>query len=93
MVGRQLTRHSYGHQSAVRAIDTMSRYERALTVGEDCTCRLWKVAEESQLMFRGQSLSIDCCAHLNEELFFTGSQDGYDCNASFVRLGALRGDA
>ena len=41
----------FGHQADVLAIDAR-RAERVLTVGADHTCRVWKVPEESQLIYR-----------------------------------------
>ena len=40
------------------------------------SCRLWKVAEEKQLLFQGHSASIDSISMFNEERWITGSQDG-----------------
>ncbi|KAJ3411630.1 pre-rRNA processing protein [Chytridiales sp. JEL 0842] len=43
----------FGHQDHVQSIDTMVQ-ERCVTAGtRDKTCRLWKLVEESQLIFRG----------------------------------------
>lgn len=38
-------------QLQVLAVDAL-RAERVLTSGQDHTCRVWKVPEESQLIFR-----------------------------------------
>ena len=65
----------YGHQSGVMGIDSLYK-ERATSCGEDKTCRIWKIVEESQLLYRGHSASIDCLSLVNEELFVTGAQDG-----------------
>ena len=67
----------YGHTGEINTIDTMSVNERAISAGVDRSCRLWKVVEESQLVFKGHSASIDCIYQLNESIFLTGSQDGY----------------
>ncbi|KAJ3184677.1 pre-rRNA processing protein [Geranomyces variabilis] len=43
----------YGHQDHVTAIDTLTR-ERCITAGaRDRTLRMWKIIDESQLIFRG----------------------------------------
>ena len=43
----------FGHQDSVAAIDCMSK-ERPVTAGTtDRTLRVWKVLEESQLVFNG----------------------------------------
>lgn len=46
-------RSSFGHQDAVAALDALSR-ERCVTAGgRDGTVRVWKIPEESQLVFYG----------------------------------------
>merc|ERR1712142_1207762 len=52
--------------------------ERALTVGgTDATCRIWKIVEESQLVFAaGSSGSLDSVAFINEDYWVTGSDEG-----------------
>ena len=43
----------FGHQDLIVGLDTLSK-ERCVTVGSrDKTMRLWKIPEESQLVFRG----------------------------------------
>lgn len=43
----------FGHQDSVGSIDCLMK-ERPITAGmNDRTIRLWKVAEESQLVFHG----------------------------------------
>lgn len=57
----------------------MSR-ERAITSGGfDGTVRIWKIVEESQLIFNGHSGSIDIVKLINEENFFSGGDDGSLC--------------
>lgn len=41
----------FGHQAEVLSID-MLRTERAVTTAADRTCRVWKISESSQLVFR-----------------------------------------
>ena len=64
----------YGHQSPIMAIASGVK-ERAVTVGQDSTLRVWKVVDESQLVFRGQS-SLDCVAMLDEGFFVSGDDRG-----------------
>jgi ribosomal RNA-processing protein 9 len=72
------------------AIDTLSR-ERCVSVGaRDKTCRLFKVIEESQLIFRGgaktktsdgksfEEESIDVVEMIDENNFLSGGNSGYD---------------
>ncbi|KAJ3104650.1 pre-rRNA processing protein [Physocladia obscura] len=43
----------FGHQDRIESIDSLA-YERCLTAGSrDRSVRLWKIVEESQLIFRG----------------------------------------
>lgn len=53
------------------------RADRALTSGgRDGTLRLWKIPEESQLVFQGNQSSADCCAMVNDDTFVSGHDDG-----------------
>ena len=68
----------FGHQSEVMCVAPQRR-ERVVTVGRDRTCRFWKVAEDSQLIFRpspgaGQ-LEVAARFHL-PDTWVTGSDDG-----------------
>lgn len=43
----------FGHQDAITGLDSLSR-ERCVTAGgRDRSVRVWKIAEESQLVFHG----------------------------------------
>ena len=65
----------FGHQAEVLGVDA-ARAERAVTAGGDRTCRVWKVPEESQLIFRGHCNTIECCRYLSGSEWVTGSADG-----------------
>lgn len=65
----------FGHQSKVLAIDIL-RQQRAVSSGHDHTCRVWKVAEESQLIFRSHGMAVDCCKYITGTEWVTGSSDG-----------------
>lgn len=65
----------FGHQNEVLTIDSL-RKERVLTVGRDRTMHLWKVPEESQLIFRAPASSLECCCFINNDEFLSGSDDG-----------------
>lgn len=41
----------YGHQSEILDIDTM-QFGKAVTAGNDRSCRIWKTLTDSQLVFR-----------------------------------------
>ncbi|OVA06566.1 WD40 repeat [Macleaya cordata] len=65
----------FGHQGEILTIDCL-RKERLLTVGRDRTMRLWKVPEESQLVFRAPATSLECCCFISNDEFLSGSDDG-----------------
>ncbi|RKP12811.1 RNA, U3 small nucleolar interacting protein 2, isoform CRA_b [Piptocephalis cylindrospora] len=79
----------FGHQDEVTSIDALMR-ERCVTVGSrDRTVRMWKIAQESQLVFRGGSSSqskeggrswpegsMDVVTMLDEGHFVSGSDAG-----------------
>jgi ribosomal RNA-processing protein 9 len=54
--------------------------ERAISSGgADGTLRIWKIVEESQLVYNGHSGSIDCVKLVNEEVFLSCGDDGSLC--------------
>eukprot|EP00899_Mesostigma_viride_P002451 jgi/Mesvir1/12206/Mv00435-RA.1 len=65
----------FGHQADVLGLDCWRR-ERPVSVSDDRTCRIWKVQDEAQLVCRGHSAPIDCCALISPSEWITGSQDG-----------------
>ena len=67
--------HRYGHQDPVTSIDCLLRERPVTSGGADKSVRVWRVVEESQLVFGGHRVSIDCVKLINEDHFVTGSQD------------------
>lgn len=73
----------FGHQDNVASVAAMA-IDQCISVGaRDRTARLWKVVEESQLIFRGGSSkntyhenNMDCIAPLPPTHFVTGSDNG-----------------
>ncbi|GFF25083.1 uncharacterized WD repeat-containing protein C2E1P5.05 [Aspergillus lentulus] len=73
----------FGHQDNVSSVAAMT-LDQCISVGaRDRTARLWKVVEETQLVFRGgsskntyQESTIDCVAPLPPSHFVTGSDSG-----------------
>eukprot|EP00730_Choanoeca_flexa_P016448 TRINITY_DN7770_c0_g1_i2.p1 TRINITY_DN7770_c0_g1~~TRINITY_DN7770_c0_g1_i2.p1 ORF type:complete len:498 (+),score=92.46 TRINITY_DN7770_c0_g1_i2:96-1589(+) len=67
----------YGHQEGVLAIDALHR-ERAVSCGgRDNSLRLWKIVEESQLVYTAKvGVSMDCLAMLSEIHYVSGDQSG-----------------
>ncbi|KAL1958766.1 hypothetical protein VTO42DRAFT_3885 [Malbranchea cinnamomea] len=74
----------FGHQDHVISVSSMAT-DQCVSVGaRDRTARLWKVVDETQLVFRGGSSktaqyaenSIDCVAVIPPTHFVTGSDSG-----------------
>eukprot|EP01029_Cantina_marsupialis_P014931 TRINITY_DN32692_c0_g1_i1.p1 TRINITY_DN32692_c0_g1~~TRINITY_DN32692_c0_g1_i1.p1 ORF type:complete len:460 (+),score=131.23 TRINITY_DN32692_c0_g1_i1:153-1532(+) len=66
----------FGHTDTVTCLDSFIR-ERAVSASVDRSVRLWKVVEESQLLFSTpHRAAIDSIRMLNEGMFFCGGQDG-----------------
>ncbi|KAL2927457.1 hypothetical protein RDABS01_019788 [Bienertia sinuspersici] len=65
----------FGHQSEVLSMDCL-RKERVLTVGRDRTMQLYKVPEESRLIYRASTSSLECCCFVGNDEFLSGSDDG-----------------
>jgi ribosomal RNA-processing protein 9 len=65
----------FGHQDAVTAVDCWTQ-ERPISTSTDRTCRLWRVSDESHLVFRGHKSSADSVQLLTDDTFITGGQDG-----------------
>jgi ribosomal RNA-processing protein 9 len=59
----------------VHALDCGSK-EKPISASSDRSLRLWKVAEETHLVFRGHKSSIDCVQYLTDSSFVSGGQDG-----------------
>ena len=72
----------FGHQSELNGIDAHKR-ERCATVSSDRTLRAWKVAEDSQLVFRPSindekrtDYAMECVASVSHDHWITGARDG-----------------
>lgn len=65
----------YGHESTVTGIDALFR-DTCLSCGDDSSCRLWKVMNETQTIFKGHTNCIECIKMVDENKFITGGQDG-----------------
>ena len=59
----------YGHQDPITSIDCLLRERPVISGGADKSVRVWKIVEESQLVFGGHRASIDCVKLINEEHF------------------------
>ena len=66
----------FGHQNEINGISSL-RAERVASCGADSSVRLWKIPEETQLVFHGnQGSSIDTITMVNEQYYVTGADDG-----------------
>ncbi|KAK7303556.1 hypothetical protein RJT34_14463 [Clitoria ternatea] len=65
----------FGHQSEILSIDCL-RKERVLTAGRDRSMQLFKVHEESRLVFRAPASSLECGCFINNDELLSGSDDG-----------------
>ncbi|PAA55709.1 hypothetical protein BOX15_Mlig023141g2 [Macrostomum lignano] len=73
----------FGHSAPVLGLDAM-RLDRCISCGgPDKSLRLWKLAEESQLVFElppgGGPNSCECVAMVTEQVFASGQGDGSLC--------------
>lgn len=72
----------FGHQDVITSLSALTK-ETCLTVGSrDRTARLWKIADETQLLFRAPESaggSQDTVAMVDEENFVSGSDSGTIC--------------
>lgn len=75
----------FGHQNEVLACDSLTRERCATVGGRDCTVRIWKIVEESQLIYHGHAGCVDCIKLINEEHFVTGADDGSVCLWSVMK--------
>ena len=67
----------YGHQSPLVAIDCANK-NRPVSIARDRTARVWKVEEDSHLVYRGGGDvgSAECIAAIQDGWFVTGHEDG-----------------
>lgn len=67
----------YGHQSPVVGMDCANK-NRPVSIARDRTVRVWKVEEDSHLVFRpgGDVGSAECVSAFQDGWFATGHEDG-----------------
>lgn len=79
----------FGHQAGITGIDAGSK-ERVITAGgSDCSVRIFKIAEESQLIYNGHQGSIEGVRLINDENFLSSGDDGSLCIWSAMKKKAL----
>lgn len=77
----------FGHQSPITSIDAMSQ-ERCITSGGyDRSIRLWKIVQESQLIFNDteSSSSVDTVKFINDQHFLSCGDNGQLCLWSVMK--------
>jgi ribosomal RNA-processing protein 9 len=67
----------YGHQAECLCLDALRR-ETCVTGGRDRSARLWKFADDKQLVFRGatSATAVECVRQLSDDTFVSGDDDG-----------------
>ncbi|XP_076259454.1 U3 small nuclear riboprotein factor 55K [Rhynchophorus ferrugineus] len=78
----------FGHQDMVASIDSLYRDRVVTSGGHDL--RIWKITEETQLIYNGHVGNIDIVRLINEEHFVSGSDDGQICIWSVMRKRPLQ---
>lgn len=73
----------FGHQDSITSIDSLYKDRVVSSGGRDL--RIWKITEETQLIFNGHVGNIDNVKMLNEEYFISGGDDGQICVWSMMR--------
>jgi ribosomal RNA-processing protein 9 len=63
------------HQESMFSIDCWTK-DRPISASADRTIRVWKIAEDSHLVFRGHKSSADVVKILTNETFISGGADG-----------------
>ena len=63
-------------QDAVFSVDCWTK-EKPISSSSDRSVRIWKVAEETHLVFRGHKSSIDNVQWLTDSTFVSAGQDGH----------------
>nr|XP_023023363.1 U3 small nucleolar RNA-interacting protein 2 [Leptinotarsa decemlineata] len=72
-----------GHEYIITSIDTLYKDRLVSSGGRDL--RMWKIPEETQLIFNGHLGNIDNVRLVNEENFVSSSDDGQLCVWSMLR--------
>ncbi|KAF0988516.1 hypothetical protein HZS_5913 [Henneguya salminicola] len=68
---------SYGHESPILAIDILEK-ERAITAGLDHTLRMWKIPEQTQMLFNVEKHTHEICVSMiSEQIFVSGGYSGF----------------
>jgi len=68
----------FGHQDTVNSLDCWIK-DRPISSSSDRSVRMWNVADDSHLVFRGHKASIDNVQYLTPESYISSGQDGSLC--------------
>lgn len=66
----------YGHTAHILSLDVLFN-KRIISCSIDSTVRVWKIEEQSHLMYNSASLPIDCVTAVNNNSYASGGQDGH----------------
>jgi ribosomal RNA-processing protein 9 len=66
----------FGHQTEVTCIDILQKDRVVTAGGMENIVRVWKIQEETQLIFNGTGGSIDTVKKIDNTHFVTGSDNG-----------------
>ncbi|CAK9296964.1 unnamed protein product [Gordionus sp. m RMFG-2023] len=66
----------FGHQEAITDIDSFISERCVTSGGRDSAAHLWKIVEETQLVYRFPGCSVDRIRYINEDHFMTGTDEG-----------------
>ena len=69
----------FGHQAEVCGLSSApGAKDRCVTVGRDRSARMWKIPEQTQLVFRGHASDVneESVAMVGDSWFVTGAHDG-----------------
>jgi ribosomal RNA-processing protein 9 len=64
----------FGHQHEITGLDSLVK-DRVVSCGRDSSVRVWKIPEETQLVFHGVG-SLDAIAMVNDDYYVTGGDQG-----------------
>ncbi|KAG5891168.1 hypothetical protein JTB14_000556 [Gonioctena quinquepunctata] len=73
----------FGHQDSIASLDALFKDRLVSSGGRDL--RMWKIPEETQLIFNGHIGNIDTVRLINEEHFVSSGDDGHLCIWSMLR--------
>ena len=68
----------FGHRDQMFSISILDE-EKLVSTSFDRRPIVWKIEQESQMIYNERGLSLDCVTALNKYHFITGGEDGEIC--------------